>query len=202
MHPCIRPIAMAVAVGLAGCSDEVVPLTTFPQFCEAVGTPPDPQAMSSKARYFAPDSIRRSFVQWYDSLVVSAAAHSLDDAPLTDPAVRELRRLHLVGAWNDGHELHVANIFWADEPDDMADSFPGVISQYRRLLSLDPRPRLTPTQKCLFGAINAFYSSLSVHGADNQLVSIPTAYYLRSHEQYDSFAAARYHRPPNSIKPE
>jgi len=188
-------LSLAVALAVGGCASEIVPITTYQGFCDAVHSPPDPDASSSKARYFAPDSIRREFVARYDSAIVAAVAYwGLGEAQPTDTVVRELRRLQMVGAWSDGSQLHVANFSWADSSDVVATSFESMVAEFRRLLSLDPEPRMEATQRCFFSAINAFFSSLTVHGAPPLAVTIPTAYYLRSHEQYDAVAASRARR--------
>ena len=187
----MHAVGVAAVLTFSGCSGEVVPITTFQGFCDAVHSPPDPNAFSSKARSFAPDSIRASFVYWYDSLLVDEIAYSsLGGAEPNGRVLRELRRLRMVGVWNDGPQLHVANSFWAADSDVLADSYDSVVAEYRRLLSLDPKPQLNTTQECLFGAINAFFSSLTIHGSDRRVIVIHTAYYLHEHEKYDSVAAA------------
>src|SRR6266545_6021878 len=91
----------------SGCSSQPVkPITTFDGHCRAVLTPPDPDALVTRARYFAPESIRVDFTRLYDSLVVVYVADAfLDSAQLTDTVVRELRDVRMIGAWREGTHL-------------------------------------------------------------------------------------------------
>lgn len=195
-------LGLGVALSFGGCSGEgtpIAPVTTFDGFCVAVHSIPDSTAASPRTRHFAPDSIRRSFVHWYDSVLVSSVAYSsLGGDSVTDPVVRELRRLQMVGVWNKGSDLHVANEFWDLPADTLAEDFDGAVVEYRQLLSAQSKGSLSGIQKCIYGAMNAVFSSVTVHGADDHVVTIPTEYSLRGEENYDSVAAVhrRFFRRP------
>ncbi len=178
--------ALALALGIIACNGEVPPISTFEGFCEAELSPPRRSAFGTEARTFAPNLIRTSFVRWYDSVVVQvAASQSLGGVPPSDSAVRELRRLRLIGVWNDGPHLHVADVAWGTGPDGIAPSLDSVVAQYRHFLSLDPKPPMDSVKECTFAAIDAFFSSLTVHGTQG-VVPIPTPYYLRDQERYNA----------------
>lgn len=170
-----------------GCSDgSTLPIANFDGFCEAVLTPPDPQAFSSKARYFAPERIRVDFTRIYDSLVsASVAAEFLNATGLNHTVVTELRRLHMVGSWRQGTHLHVANSLLyppgSGVPADM--TFDGLVDEYQKYLDIEHKPEMNATQKCLFGAMNAFFDSLTVHGPKNRVTTMPLAHYMKSHEK-------------------
>ena len=178
-------VALALAISIVACNGDVHPIATFDGFCKAVLTPPRRNAFVTESRYFAPNPIRASFVRWYDSVVVQVASdQSFGGVPPTDSVLRELRRLRLIGVWNDQTHLHVADFAWGAASDAVAPSFDSIVAQYRRFLLLDPKPPMDSVQECTFAAINALFSSLTVHGSQ-RVVPIQTAYYLRDQEWYN-----------------
>jgi hypothetical protein len=188
--PCMYASALLLTSLAAGCSGgDIVPITNYNWFCEAVLTPPDPDAFSSKARYFAPEAIRKDFIRTYDSLVSTfVAAEFLGDAGLNDRVVTELRRLQMVGSWRHGTHLHVANsLLHPPEAGTPAEvTFDGWVDGYHRYVDIEHPPEMNVVQKCLFRAMNAFFDSLTVHGPENSVATMPLAHYMKSHEKYNA----------------
>lgn len=191
--PGVYACALVLAAPALGCSEgNILPIVSFDGFCKAVLTPPDPGAFSSKARYFAPERIRADFIRMYDSVVsASVAADFLGEAALNDSVVTELRRLQMVGSWRQGTRLHVANSLLhssgAGAPADL--TFDGWVDGYHRYLNIEHKPEMTAFQKCLFGAMNAFFDSLTVHGPEKRVTTMPLAHYMKSHEKYNTLVA-------------
>jgi hypothetical protein len=194
----MNSLRLVSLVLLAGCSSDIHPITNFAGHCEAVLSPPDQSAMSSTARYFAPESIRVDFTRWYDSLSVeSIAGDFLGGATLSDSVVKELQRLRMIGAWHDGTHLHVTNTLLYSDTDSVPAefTFDGLVADYRKYLNIEEKPAMSDLQKCLFSAINAYFEDLTIHGPKKRTAVIPTAYYMKSHEQYDAIAAENTEAP-------
>ncbi len=185
--------AIAAASLLSGCADTPLkPITTYEGHCKAVLSPPDPNALFSRERHFAPDSIRDSFVKWYDSLVTQDAAENYLAASASDTVVRELHRLRMVGVWRDGTALHFANtlLHGPDEGYPVTMTFDGLVQGFRERTDLRVQDTLASFQRCLFSAMNAYFTELTVEGLGTaDTVTIPLAYYMKSHEKYNDSAA-------------
>jgi hypothetical protein len=131
------------------------------------------------------------FTRWYDSVTVESIANDfLGGAVRSDSVVRELERLRMIGVWRDGTHLHVTNSLLYSETDSVPAkfTFDGLVADYRRYLDLQDKPTMPDLQKCLFSAINAYFEDLTVHGPKKRTQLIRTAYYMKSHEQYNAFA--------------
>ncbi len=192
-HPATSSLGACVLFFvLLSCSSEIRPIATFSGHCEAVLSPPRQGQLVSEARYFAPEHIRQDFVHWYDSVGVSTIAEEyLGRADPNSEVVQELQRLQMIGAWHTGTHLHVANSLLYSEADGMPMeyTFAGWVTMFRWYLDLENDPEMSEQQKCMYGAMNAYFDDLTVHGPGQAEDVIPLAYYMKSQEPYDSLVA-------------
>lgn len=176
----VLPLLLCLGASTTACTGETLVVRTFAGHCEAL------LDESNRAWDFKPESIRRDFVNWYDSIAVAAAAYDfLNDAPPDSDLLVELRRLRMVGAWSEERELHYANSLLFEPEDGMQRelTFDGLVEDFRRYTELDSPFVESDLQRCLFTAMNAYFEGITIHGNPGQEVRLPLAYFMA---EYDS----------------
>ena len=182
-HIITAPLVIAF-LGAAGCSQKP-PITTFAGYCNFLQT--DGQSEwwerlvdAHDALACNCDSVRVSVAAVWDSIVTTEGARMyVDNAPVDSPAIRELRRLRMMGAWSEGTHLHIANTLITST------TALGVDESSQRQLDVDTfnqwvtgaRDAIREDKSCLAYAVNLFFDDVTFHGPHSTVIVVAVSHF-------------------------
>jgi len=120
-------------------------------------------------------AIRDDFVQEYNQLIVDRITELYlgGKKPKDDIVVNELVRLKMIGVWNEGNDLYLANCLLIIDNELGIDEFEVWANNFREFLDIKRnRDKLDNFQYCIYGTINTHFENFIFIGPDDRTTKI------------------------------